>query len=346
MPRIESIVTVTLNTAVDRVLQVPGLAVGGHLKGRRVSRYPAGKGINVSRALQRLGVGSVATGWVGENELAEFEAFLRAGAERREDEAHSTLRDDVWHPSADSHPGAGVDSQLLPVRGSTRENITLIDPQRHTDLHVREEGFAVTAADLERMRDRLGELSRPGTVVAFCGSVPAGMGAEELADLVEVAGAGGGEVALDLGGELLRQVLALSPGTIWLVKPNAQELGEVLGQAPAADLAAAVAQAKALTKKVSWVAVTLGADGAVLVGREGQWGGCLPIPASEVCNTVGCGDCFLAGVLAAAARSQDPADMLRRGLAVAAANTLEPGAAMFDSKRVTELERKVEVVIL
>ena len=62
------IVTVTLHTALDRVVEAPGLAVGAHIHASEVVCYPGGKGVNVSVTLDRLGVANQATGFVGREE--------------------------------------------------------------------------------------------------------------------------------------------------------------------------------------------------------------------------------------------------------------------------------------
>ncbi|MCC7204606.1 MAG: hypothetical protein IT441_05970 [Phycisphaeraceae bacterium] len=325
-----SIITVNLNTAIDRVLEVPGLALGAHLAGKRLSRYPAGKGINVTRALATLGRASVATGFVGEAELQDFEEFL----------------DETSHRKAIC--------QLLSVRGRTRENITLIDPQAHTDIHVREEGFEVTRRDLVRMRSKIGLLARPGTLVIFSGSIPQGMTAEDLRPLIHAASAGGAALALDLGGELARETVkelsaptsASPPQGSWMIKPNAQELVEMLGVPATNDRQQLLGLAEKLLDRVTWVALTLGAEGAMLIGREGVWSGRLSIPAEDgeaALHTVGCGDCMLAGLVDAASTGAEPADMLRRGLACATANTLLPGAATFDLNQVQKLEPLAQI---
>ena len=76
LPVIDTIVTVTLNPTIDRIIEVPGLHVGGHLPGRLRSRLPAGKAVNASRALSTLGVASTAAGWVGQETADLFEQAL------------------------------------------------------------------------------------------------------------------------------------------------------------------------------------------------------------------------------------------------------------------------------
>jgi fructose-1-phosphate kinase PfkB-like protein len=67
------IVSITLNTAVDHVIEAPGLAIGSHTRARRLGRSPGGKGVNVARILGALGSRCVATGFVGRGELGMFE---------------------------------------------------------------------------------------------------------------------------------------------------------------------------------------------------------------------------------------------------------------------------------
>ncbi|MBL7224157.1 MAG: 1-phosphofructokinase, partial [Candidatus Brocadiae bacterium] len=110
------IVTVTLNTSVDRTVAVPGFAIGTHLKGTLVSCQPAGKGVNVSRGLAGLGVPSVVAGFVGQREATWFH---------------------------DSFADLPATVALTPVDSSTRTCTTLLDPTSGTDTHVREAGPTV-----------------------------------------------------------------------------------------------------------------------------------------------------------------------------------------------------------
>ncbi len=333
-----AVITVTLNTAIDRVLEVDGLSAGAHVGARRLGRYAAGKGVNVSRALAKLGVTSVAVGFVGREEKDWFETQLR-------------------------RTGDGcVMPRLLAVAGPTRENITLLAPHDHppTDLHVREAGYEVRREDVQRLSDMLDQTVRPGDVVVFSGSLPTGVRADDLARWVSVLGHRGARVVLDSDGTILRQVLfgaAADSARPWLVKPNGAELAACLDTTAARDLTHLAAQARQLSGRATWIAATAGAQGAVVVGDGGVWTGRLrgPFAASrhQVLNTVGCGDCFLAGLLAGLLRGESGSaaggaaaradGALRQALAVAAANTLGPGAADFDIGTIAELRSSAVV---
>ena len=120
---------------------------------------------------------------------------------------------------------------------------------------------------------------------------------------------------------------ALQAGTT-LIKPSLRELREVLRQPlehPADQCAAA--QALVHSGQTEMVALSLGAQGAVLATRDGVW----QAPALDVSaarGTTGAGDCFLAALVWALDRGDAPADALRWGVAAGAAALLHPGTTL------------------
>lgn len=333
-----SIITVTLNTALDRVLEVEDFHVGEHVLAREALRYPAGKGINVSRGLARIGRDNIATGFVGQAEMQEFEHLLKAAG-----------------------PGRSL-CQLLAARGATRENITILDPKNHTDTHVRTTGFELTRRDLQRMVSKLGLLARPGAMVVLAGSLPPGLDMADFDTLMYVCLGGGAKVVLDVGGRLLAESTSLdttglaeaepepvggSGGSkmLWMVKPNRRELAEALGLDRDALRSEqdVIDAGRRVARRVAWVVVTLGAAGALLFTQGRAWRAKCEVSADEVVNTVGCGDCMLAGLLDAQAEGLGPEDVLRRGVATGSANAMAAGVAGFDRHAV---ERMVDRTIV
>ena len=104
------IVCVALNPAVDRTFEVHNLEIGQHARGRLVSTQPAGKAVNVARVLQHLGQPCILTGFVGEGQRLMFEESFDAKV---------------------------VQTQLFGVPHPTRENFTLVDAEKGTDLLVK-----------------------------------------------------------------------------------------------------------------------------------------------------------------------------------------------------------------
>ena len=183
------IVTVTLNTTVDRVLEVPGFRIGVHARAQVKQLQPSGKGVNVARGLARLGVEALAAGFVGRDQAQTY---------------------------ADSLAEDGVESALCTVGGRTRMNTTILDPVEHTTTHLREPGFEVGPEDLARLRgvlgERLAELDRP--TVAFSGSVPPGMTPDDFADLLTACGDAGARLVVDASGPPLQAAVATGSSRI------------------------------------------------------------------------------------------------------------------------------------
>ncbi|MHC5035318.1 MAG: 1-phosphofructokinase family hexose kinase [Planctomycetota bacterium] len=284
------IITVTLNPAVDKVLEVPDFQVGAHAKARTRAVLPAGKGVNVARGLTRLGGRALACGFIGRDEERMYAENL--GAE-------------------------GVDARFSAVPGRTRTNTTVLDPEAHTTTHLREEGFEVGQDDLARLTESVAGFLAGGTgrTVVFSGSLPPGMTPADFAALVIACGEAGAQVVVDTNGPALRA--ALETGCVETLKPNLLELAECLGRpVPRED---AVAGATELLGPAKRVLLTLGAEGAYLVTADLTVGQRCPLAESEVRNTVGCGDAFLAGWLRGEQVGGDESESLCWAVAAGAA---------------------------
>ena len=135
---------------------------------------------------------------------------------------------------------------------------------------------------------------------------------------------------------------ALQAGTT-LIKPSLRELREVLRQPlehPADQCAAA--QALVHSGQTEMVALSLGAQGAVLATRDGVW----QAPALDVSaasGTTGAGDCFLAALVWSLDRGAPPPEALRWGMAAGAAALLVPGTALARATDVHRLQSQVIV---
>lgn len=290
-------ITVSLNPAIDRILEVPDFAVGAHQRGRLLSRTPAGKGVNVSRALAALGVRSIATGFVGAPDLELFESSL----------------DPVR-----------VQSQFLVVDAATRENITIVDPVGHVETHIRDVGFTIGVADRLRLSKKLSLMCRPEGIVAFSGSVPEGISPAQFAEMIEICLAAGAKVAVDTSGPALQAAARLP---LWLIKPNLAELREITGQ-PLETEADILAAGRELSAHIRTVIVTRGAEPGYCFVSGSALRGRVEVEPERVRNTVGAGDSLVAGFIAAQLRSDDIRESYRQALAVATASavSLQPGA--------------------
>ncbi|MCG8967025.1 MULTISPECIES: 1-phosphofructokinase [Streptomyces] len=260
------ILTVTPNPSLDRTYEVPSLDRGEVVRatGERVD--PGGKGVNVSRAVTAAGQRTV--------------AVLPLGG------APGAL-------VADLLDAQGIEVAPVPVAGATRSNIALAEADGVL-TKINAPGPELSAAEQELLLETVRRQSRGADWIACCGSLPRGLAPSWYAALVAQAHAAGVRIALDTSGPALREALSERPD---VVKPNAEELAEVVGRplATVGDALKAAEELRALGAHT--VLASLGADGQLLVDDAGTWFGSAPVDA--VRSNVGAGDSSLAGFLIA-----------------------------------------------
>ncbi|MFF1528190.1 1-phosphofructokinase [Cellulomonas sp. NPDC058312] len=288
------IVTLTPNPSLDRALHLERLEPGEVNRAAATHLHPGGKGINVSRALAAHGVASRAVLPSGGPDGAQVVALLAA---------------------------QGVDAHPVPVSGDTRSNITLSESSGAT-TKVNAPGPALTADEQEALLAAVdAELAAGADAVVAAGSLPAGVDDTFFTRVADLGAARGVPVLLDTSGAPF--AAAVRHGGLALVKPNDDELAELVGRelVTVGDVLDAAATVRA--GGTDAVLVSLGVHGALLVTGAGAWwaGGPALVPVS----TVGAGDSTLAGYLAA---DGAPADRLRRAVAWGRAAVLLPGSAV------------------
>jgi 1-phosphofructokinase len=293
------IVTLTPNPSLDRTVEIDALVRGSVTRVRATRLEPAGKGVNVSRALVRHGVKTRAVLPVGGAEGAQLVALLGAG-------------------------GSDVDAVVVPVAGSVRSNVSIVEPDG-TTTKLNEPGPELSAAEAAALVAATLDAATTADWVVLSGSLPPGAPTDFYARVIFALRAVGVPVAVDSSGPALAAALAAGPE---LVKPNREELAEVFG-GPVETLGMAVAAAEAVRDRgARAVLVSLGADGALRVDAAGALHG--EAPARPV-STVGAGDALLAGYLAGhlwAGAGGMRASLLAEALAWGAAAVALPGSRM------------------
>jgi 1-phosphofructokinase family hexose kinase len=289
-----AILTIGFNPAIDRVLECPDFHIGGHQQALQVARLAAGKAANVNRALAQLGTDSIATGFVGTDELEFFhEQLLSAG------------------------PGR-ILCRFVEVGGKTRENITILDPKRRLETHLRDKGFSVTAEEAGFLQQKMAHELKPGDVAVFAGSLCAGLDAEFFGKLLDQAGAMGAKVVVDSSGEPLR---AAGTHKIWLLKPNLEEFRQLVGVEVPNAAAALRDAATPLLKNIQNILVTRGPMGAVLLTENGTYSARMTTK-DMARRTVGCGDHLLAGFVSEMTAGRDVEAALATAVACATARAM------------------------
>ena len=275
------IVTLTPNPSVDRTLVLDTFTRGAVNRCTATFAEPSGKGINVALALHSHGAPVLAVFPIGGPAGEQLVQLLHA---------------------------AGLPYRAVTITGTIRTNVSMIEADG-TSSKINEPGPTLTSEEVaDLIRTTLDSCSSANWL-AICGTLPNGFSERHLVEAVHAARTAGLRVALDSSGSTLQAVLSAAPQ---LVKPNAHELAEVTGRLinTIGDVTAAAEQLRA--KGLGTVLVSLGRDGAVLVDGNGALHG--RTAAVTVINTVGAGDAFLAGYLAADANTSLPADRLASAL--------------------------------
>lgn len=269
--------TVTLNPSVDRTIQVPVLQPGGLHRITGYTDNAGGKGINVARALVKLGADCIAIGFLGG---ANGKWICR------------TLEQE------------GVTGSWVWIQGETRMNIKIwaektgqttefnaagpvISPQEWDDLFHLLSTLSATSGRKSKGQQRAAE-----DIIVFSGNPPPGSPTDVYARLIEIAKKQGLFTVLDTNGAYLKAGLAAKPD---LVKPNADELRELVGKDCSTPEACAAAAKELMDSGVSAVVVSMGAAGAVCCHRSEIL--LATPPQVAVRSTVGCGDALVAGTI-------------------------------------------------
>jgi 6-phosphofructokinase 2 len=217
-----------------------------------------------------------------------------------------------------------VDRRPVRIAGATRQNITVDEAETGQQFRFVMEGPEVTEAEWQACLDAVDKALQPGAWLVASGSLPPGVPDDFYARCVGLARERGAHCVVDASGDAL--VAALDAGPT-LLKPNRRELGLLTGRSfdSEADEANA-ARDLVETGKAEMVALTLGADGALLVTRDQSLRQAAPdVPLS---SAVGAGDSFTAAMVLALAQGQPAAEAFRRGVAAGAAALLTPATEL------------------
>lgn len=298
------IVTVTLNPAVDEAISTEALVLGAQNRVDLDGLDPGGKGLNASRVVARLGRDTVALGFVAGVTGALLRSWLDA---------------------------EGVPHAFDDVSGLTRVNVMAYERANGRRTRIYLPGAPVGPADLAPLVARLDALARD-TVVVFGGSVPPGLPHTVYADLIARGAARGLRSVIDTSGAALACALEARPD---LVKPNLEELGELIGRRPEGEREIVAAAQEIRARGARTVVVSMGADGAIGVDANGAWHA--RPPHVEALSTVGSGDSMVAGLAIALCEGSGIAEGLRLGTAAGAATATHTGTRLCRAEDVARL---------
>lgn len=308
------IISVTMNAAIDRTVAVPNLRLGHRHRSVETHTVPGGKGINVARALGLLGRPVVSTGLVGGG---NGDRVLKQLGEE------------------------GLLTDFIRIAEETRFNLALVDPTTGEQTEVNERGPRVTADELERFIERVEYLAGGARLCVLAGSLPQGIDVEFYARLVEALKSRGLPVLLDSEGEAMSAGMKAGPD---MITPNKLEAEELVGHEFESREEMFGVLSELVEMGPSEAAITL-PEGCVAIVGDGTEQRILEavIEPLEPISTVGSGDAFVAGYIAARYDGGSPEDCLAYGVACGAESTQHLGAGVLDRGRAESLLGSVEV---
>ena len=301
------IVTVTMNPAVDKTVEIDTFQYRGLNRARRTELDAGGKGINVSKTICELGGQSVATGFLGGHNGQFIERAL---------EQYGITTDFVWVP------------------GETRTNTKIVEKDG-TLTELNEPGFLVSTENIAALKKKLIDYANEETMFVFAGSIPRGVSKDIYKELICAVKGKGAYVLLDADGEVLRNALEAKPN---VVKPNKMELIGLLGLKENADIEELVSGAKSIQKKgIENVVVSLGKEGAIfLMGNDSIVCDSLPV---KVSSCVGAGDAMVAAFAYAWEKGLEQEETIRLCMATSAGAVTTNGTKPPSKEVVQELMR-------
>jgi 6-phosphofructokinase 2 len=290
------VVTVTLNPCVDKALSVDRVVADRKLEARNVRVYPGGGGINVARAVTRLGVDALAVWSCGGDHGRQLARLL----------------------DAEHVPHVPVD-----IDGDVRENLIVLDESSGEQYRFGMPGPRLSQADRARWLEVIGKIAASVEYIVFSGSLPDAESGDWYQELLRAVPKDT-RIIVDTGRTALRR--ALESG-VYLIKPNQRELGEIVGRELVRETEIEEVAGEIVARGgAEVVVVSLGRGGAIFVTKDGA--SRFPAPAVLARSKVGAGDSMVAGLTAALFRGRPLEEAVRFGVAAGSAAVMNEGTEL------------------
>jgi len=304
------IYTVTLNPALDRLIVVEQLIADETIRVLSETPYAAGKGIDASRVIRRLGGQSVALGFVGGYDGLKLEGLLI---------------------------NAGVMADFTKISGETRTNIIL--HEQKTDQHyvISAQGPQISSNEISHFYHNVKKI-QDMTYMILSGSLPRGVTPNLYGQVILAGKKEGAFIVLDTDGEALRESIEYQPTCI---KPNVTELSRLAGRKLQTE-SEILSYCRIIHQKgIEYILVSRGKDGLILSSQQNKMK--VTVPALDVLSTVGAGDSVVGGFVLAHSQGKDLADCVRLAAAAGTATARTPGTEVCHLKDVEAILPKIRI---
>ena len=309
-----NIVTVTFSPCIDKSTSIKKLLPDKKLQCTPPKLEPGGGGINVARAIKKLGGEATAIfpsgGYTGKhfNHLLEIE---------------------------------NIHAVIIETQNETRENIIVLDEAENAQYRFGMPGTSLTNAEWMQCLKAVEEITDVSFIVAS-GSLPTGMPLNIFAQLAKIAKNKNAKFIVDTSGIALRE--AVNEG-VYLLKPNLGELCFLSGKKHLEQHEIEAAAKEIIAGgKCEVVVISMGEEGALLVTND--LAKIIKPPSVLKKSTVGAGDSMVAGIVYYLSKQKSIIDAVKYGVACGTAATLNTGTELCKLKDVEEIYKIINTEIV
>jgi 6-phosphofructokinase 2 len=298
------IITLTINPALDKSTTFNGLVPEQKIHCQMPHYDAGGGGINVSKAISRLGGKSLCIFTSGGSSGSLLEKLLQQEK---------------------------IEISTIPVQNWTRENLIALDIHTNSQYRFGFPGGALSATE----KDKIFETVKKNTPKYFVasGSLTEGLSSDFYQQLAIQAKISGSKFIVDTSGDALQKVLETG---VYLVKPNVGELAKLVGvERLETSQVDSVARTLIEKRKAEIVVVSLGSQGAVLVSKTETY--FVPAPNVVKKSTVGAGDSMVGGMVWALSQNKSMKEVVQWGVACGSAATMNEGTQLFEAQQAKRL---------
>ena len=302
----DRIATLTFSPSLDSATSTPRIYPEGKLRCSAPRFEPGGGGINVARAIRRLGGKSLAIYPAGGATGEHLTGLLQA---------------------------EGVEVDVESTADWTRQNLHVLAEQSNEQFRFVMPGAVLTSQELHGLRMKVAALP-PETILVISGSLPPGMDVVDLLEVIRFAREKGLRCVVDTSGPAL--AAAVKEGGLLLIKPNLAELAELTGLTLEEPEAIVVSAQGLIAQGAShYVVVSLGPQGAMAVSSKMSVH-ITPPPVKKL-STVGAGDSMVGAMCLKLAAGASLGEVVRFGVAAGTAATLRHGTQLCDPEETARL---------
>lgn len=305
------VITVTLNPAVDRTLNIDDFKAGIVNRASEVRYDIGGKGINVSKVLKNFGVDSICTGFLG----GVWENLFISEIKKRQ-----------------------IDVSFTHIEGTTRTNTKIADQSNKVFTDVNEPGPFIKRNELDSFLNNFKSICGPEDIVVLSGGASASIPKDIYAELIKAAKEKGALTVLDADGELLREGIKEEP---YMIKPNVDELKKLMNLESDKEEDIIKAAKKLIDTGINKILISLGEKGAILVTNNGVYS-CDALKV-QVKSTVGAGDSMVAALVYSEINKLSEIETLGFANACGAASVSLEGTEACTIAQVKELYKQITV---